>query len=33
MQKDVYIFIHDKVSRVMNFARNIIDLNSLMNKY
>ena len=31
-QKYVYISIHDMVSRVMNFARNIIGLDSYMNK-
>ena len=33
MQKYVYIVIHDVVSRVMNFARNIIGLDSQMNEY
>ena len=32
MQKDVYIVIHDKVSRVMSFTRNIIDLDGYLNK-
>ena len=33
MQKYVYIVIHDKVSRVISFVRNIIDLYSQTNKY
>ena len=31
MQKYVYIVIHNVVNRVMNFARNIIGLDSQMN--
>ena len=33
MQKYTYIVIYDEVSRVMSFARNIIGLDRLMNKY
>ena len=33
MEKYVYIVIHDGVIRVMTFAGNITDLDSLMNKY
>ena len=33
MQKYVYIVIHNVVSRVTSFARNIIGLHNWMNKY
>ena len=33
MEKYVYIVIHDVVIRVVTFAGNITDLDSLMNKY
>ena len=33
MQKYVHIIIHDVVSRVVSFARNIIGLDSQMKKY
>ena len=33
MQKYVYIVIHDMVSRVRSFARNITGLDRSMNKY
>ena len=33
MQKYVRIVIHDVISRVMSFARNILGLDSQMNKY
>ena len=33
MEKYVHIVIRDVVSRVINFARNIIALDSQMNKY
>ena len=33
MQKYVHIVIHDVVSRVVSFARNIMGLDSQMKKY
>ena len=33
MEKYAYILIHDVVSKVMNFARNIIDLDRWINIY